>query len=239
MTQCDGKIRVIIQETDAQAAAGVGGPVATDYVTFDVEAPEVVARMRSNWCYPGHRSIVGVEVLPDEEVAARSPHRKGQKRTRPQGRLAEIARIIEDVDARTASNTTTVWARHAMKDDELRAIYALAKDGSSATAHPDHRYELVVPAFNGDELPVVKVTVTYRNGEEDQWSGDELESLKPDTPQPDHTDLLRELRSAAATVLDGLNERIQEAPDYAVPVFDGITELTEALVKVQEALGDG
>ena len=60
-----------------------------------------------------------------------------------------------------------------------------------------------------------------------------------EAPQPDPRDeLLRELRSAAATVLDGLNERIQEAPDHAVPVFDGITELTEALVKIQEALGD-
>ena len=60
-----------------------------------------------------------------------------------------------------------------------------------------------------------------------------------EAPQPDPRDeLLRELRSAAATVLDGLNERIQEAPDHAVPVFDGITELTEALVKIQEAMGD-
>jgi hypothetical protein len=38
-----------------------------------------------------------------------------------------------------------------------------------------------------------------------------------------------ELRRAAQTVLDGLNARIEQAPDGAVPVFDGIADLHDAL----------
>lgn len=61
------KIRIIVQQTDASAAANVGGPVCTEYLTFDVEAPALVAHMLSPWDCLGHRSIVGVEILPAEE----------------------------------------------------------------------------------------------------------------------------------------------------------------------------
>jgi hypothetical protein len=59
------KIRIIVQQTDATAAAHVGGPPATEYLTFDVEAPELVAHMRTKWTELGHRSIVGVEILSE------------------------------------------------------------------------------------------------------------------------------------------------------------------------------
>ena len=59
-------------------------------------------------------------------------------------RLAEIARIIEYVDNRClAADGPVTKTRHEMTDDEMRAIYALAKDGSSATPQPDPRDELL------------------------------------------------------------------------------------------------
>lgn len=60
------KIRIIVQHTDYGAACHVGGPVSTEYVTFDVEAPELVAHMSATVPSHGHRSVVGVEILkPD------------------------------------------------------------------------------------------------------------------------------------------------------------------------------
>ena len=57
-------IRIICQQTSANMAAHVGGPVTTEYLTFEVEAPEVVAWFRANWDQYGHKSIIGVEVAP-------------------------------------------------------------------------------------------------------------------------------------------------------------------------------
>lgn len=62
------KVRIIVQQTNAAAAAHVGGPITTEYRTFDVEAPELVAIMRSSLDQFCHRSIVGVEVLGGETI---------------------------------------------------------------------------------------------------------------------------------------------------------------------------
>lgn len=77
---------------------------------------------------------------PDVVLAARSPAPEGAEADPAAGeRLAEIARIIEDVDNRClAADGPVTKTRHEMTDDEMRAIYALAKDGSSATPQPDH-----------------------------------------------------------------------------------------------------
>jgi len=61
------KIRILMQETSGAAAANIGGPAYTTYVTFDVEAPELVARMEAPWDQYGGRSIIGVEILPDDK----------------------------------------------------------------------------------------------------------------------------------------------------------------------------
>lgn len=60
-------IRVIVQYVDATLAAHVGGPVETSYLTFDIPAPELVNHMRQPVSL-GHRTIVGVEVLPTEDA---------------------------------------------------------------------------------------------------------------------------------------------------------------------------
>lgn len=79
-----------------------------------------------------------------------------------------------------------------------------------------------------------KVTAALR-----YMHADAMLAARTGTPKPDPRDeLLREVQIAAATVLDGLNERIQEAPECAVPVFDGVAALQEVLTKIQKALGD-
>lgn len=76
------KIRLIVVTNNVEAAANVGGPVATSYRTFDVEALEVVAFMRQNIGALSTRSIAGAEVLPALEgqpqaappALAKAPH---------------------------------------------------------------------------------------------------------------------------------------------------------------------
>lgn len=63
-------IRIICQQTSASAAVHVGGPTATDYLTFEIEAPQVVDWFRAQWDSIGHKSIVGVEVVTPKD----SPH---------------------------------------------------------------------------------------------------------------------------------------------------------------------
>lgn len=60
-------IRIICQQTTVQAATHVGGPTATEYLTFEVDASEVVAWFRANWDSLGHKSIIGVEVPQPKE----------------------------------------------------------------------------------------------------------------------------------------------------------------------------
>ena len=63
------KVRIIVQEVDGTAAAHVGGPVYTEFRTFDVKAPGLVAYMNAPKPQFAHRSIIGVEVLIDQENA--------------------------------------------------------------------------------------------------------------------------------------------------------------------------
>ena len=81
----------------------------------------------------------GAEVIADALNAARSPAPEGAETDPAAGaRLAEIARIIEYVDNRCmAADGPVTKTRHEMTDDEMRAIYALAKEGPSATPQPD------------------------------------------------------------------------------------------------------
>ena len=74
-----------------------------------------------------------------DRIAARSPAPEGAEADPAAGaRLAEIARIIEDVDSRCpAADWPNINTRHEMTDDEMRAIYALAKEGPSASPQPD------------------------------------------------------------------------------------------------------
>ena len=141
-----GRARIIVQRTSAQMAAHVGGPVATEHLTFDVDAPELAAEFATNWDSYGTRSIVGVELLPDEPLAARSPAPEGGETDPVAGaRLVEIARIIEDVNGRCLAGGAGLGTtpRQEMTDDEMRAIYALAKHGPSASPDPDPRDELL------------------------------------------------------------------------------------------------
>lgn len=181
-----GRARIIVQRTSAQMAAHVGGSVATEHLTFDVDAPELAAEFAKNWDAYGTRSIVGVELLPDEPLAARSPAPRlrraehliqlaldkatwpdeetpsvlaewlsdVERSPAPEGgetdpvagaRLVEIARIIEDVNGRCLAGGAGLGTtpRQEMTDDEMRAIYALAKEGPSASPDPDRRDELL------------------------------------------------------------------------------------------------
>lgn len=76
----------------------------------------------------------------DAMLAARSPAQEGAETAlAAAARLAEIARIIEYVDNRClAADGPVTKTRHEMTDDEMRAIYHLAKDGASASPQPDH-----------------------------------------------------------------------------------------------------
>lgn len=61
------KLRIIVQRTSAAMAANVGGPVETEYLTFDVEAPDaLVEALTGPWDQYGNRSFVGVQLLPEE-----------------------------------------------------------------------------------------------------------------------------------------------------------------------------
>ena len=83
--------------------------------------------------------------VADAMLAARSPAQEGgEADPAAAARLAEIARIIEDVDNRClAADGPVTKTRHEMTDDEMRKIYQIAKEGASATPQPDPRDELL------------------------------------------------------------------------------------------------
>jgi len=56
-------IRLILSEADAGMAANVGGPVTITYKTFDIDAPEVEAWLKSPTSSYAQRRLVGCEVL--------------------------------------------------------------------------------------------------------------------------------------------------------------------------------
>lgn len=60
-------IRIICQRSDFGAAAHVGGPVATEYKTFELSAPELVAWLQGNVGEYRSATVVGVEV-PQKEA---------------------------------------------------------------------------------------------------------------------------------------------------------------------------
>lgn len=60
-------LRVIVCESDAEAAAHVGGPVHVAYRTFDIEAPELEAFIRAPRGSFMNRQVSGVEILPEAE----------------------------------------------------------------------------------------------------------------------------------------------------------------------------
>lgn len=57
-------IRVIVRTCNAEMAAHVGGDVATEFRTFDLDAPALESFLRETVQY-GHRGAIGVECLPD------------------------------------------------------------------------------------------------------------------------------------------------------------------------------
>jgi hypothetical protein len=63
-------LRIIVCDVDSGYACNVGGPVAVNYRTFDIDAPEVEAFLREpsekKWSY-SQRTISGVEVLAAKE----------------------------------------------------------------------------------------------------------------------------------------------------------------------------
>ena len=109
---------------DGGADITIGFPVCTASEWVTKEAPQTIA---------------------DALNAARFPAPEGAETGPTAGaRLTEIARIIEYVDNRClAADGPVTKTRHEMTDDEMRAIYALAKGGSSATPQPDPRDELL------------------------------------------------------------------------------------------------
>lgn len=135
------------------------------------------------------------EVIANALNAARSPAQKGGE-TDPaaRARLADIARLIEDVDDRClAADGPVTKTRHEMTDDEMREVYRLAKHGPSVSS------------------------------------------------KPDHTELLREAAKALAsaqyrmqTVQQYRESEVSYLPDCQV----ALSGASEALTKIQEALGD-
>jgi hypothetical protein len=55
-------LRIILQGVNYGAAANVGGPVFTEFKTFDIEAPEIEAWLSETIPY-GHRQVAGAEVV--------------------------------------------------------------------------------------------------------------------------------------------------------------------------------
>lgn len=58
----DTFIRVIVQTSDANMAANVGGHVSQEFRTFDIEAPILVAYLRERFKGLINRSVVGIEI---------------------------------------------------------------------------------------------------------------------------------------------------------------------------------
>ena len=56
-------LRIIVRTDDASMAANVGGPVFSDFKTFDIHAPEVEAFLRTPAPQLGQRQVVGVELV--------------------------------------------------------------------------------------------------------------------------------------------------------------------------------
>lgn len=59
-------IRLIARSADRGAAANVGGPVDTEYKTFDVDLPEVEAWLLKNSGKYLWSEIVGAEIIKKE-----------------------------------------------------------------------------------------------------------------------------------------------------------------------------
>jgi hypothetical protein len=59
-------IRIVVQTADGHQASHVGGPVDVSWKTFDIECPELEAFLGCR-VYPGHRQVVGAEVIPEPE----------------------------------------------------------------------------------------------------------------------------------------------------------------------------
>lgn len=109
----------------------------------------------------------------DAMLAARSPAPEGGETDPAAGtRLAEIARIIECVDNRClAADGPVTKTRHEITEDEMRAIYTLAKEGPSASPQPDPRDKL---------MPRIKECIEQlrdRLNETDRWQNGERNAL--------------------------------------------------------------
>ena len=115
-----GRARIIVQRTSGEMAAHVGGPVATEYLTFDVDAPELAAEFAKNWDAYGTRSIVGVELLPDELLAARSPAPEGGETDPRDALLREAVKAI----------ALALFPRNGDHGGPLCAVIARYEDGS-------------------------------------------------------------------------------------------------------------
>jgi len=72
-------IRVIVRTVNCANAAHVGGPIDTDYKTFDVDLPELKKFLQeptlNGWTYHA-REVVGVELLEDAPAKRKSEDRK-------------------------------------------------------------------------------------------------------------------------------------------------------------------
>ena len=207
--------------------------------------------------------------VADAMLAARSPAPEGGETDPVAGaRLVEIARIIEDVDNRClAADGPVTKTRHEMTDDEMRAIYALAKHGPSASPDPDRiemQYELafytkvlqeaksalhaMLTFYGMDEDPAEMSGAVHKQARaavariQEALGGGDSPGIVETTRQSDHTELLPRIRECIEQLRDRLNEidRWQNGERNSLPGFSqSVIFADRVLIDIQEALGDG
>lgn len=90
-----------------------------------------------------------------------------------------------------------------------------------------------------DKIDALTRDLTAKTEECDEWEEREAALCPEDQSIEETVGALRArvaaLEAAGQTVISGLNARIDQAPRNAVPVFDGIAELSAALSGAKEA----
>lgn len=57
-------IRLVMRQDDMGHAANAGGPIVTEYKTFDVDIPQLELWLRENGGIYMQRQLAGIELLP-------------------------------------------------------------------------------------------------------------------------------------------------------------------------------